>query len=146
MRKLFEAYIRNLISFKENNPGEEKEEEEEKEEKKEGEGEDEDDEEALIALLSKLFGSNIKDKEEKKEFFDSEEEFCQKLDRVAEWMRECKHIIFFTGAGISTRYRISKHYYRHSFYFNLPVCTARGFLTIVVAWTLCLRQALECGN
>ena len=113
---MFEAYIRNLIAFKEANPGpedeqgkeEEEEEEEEKKKKKEGEeeGDDEDEKEALIALLSKLFGSNIKDSEEKKEFFDSEEEFSQKVDKVAQWMKECKHIIMFTGAGISTRYSL----------------------------------------
>jgi len=54
--------------------------------------------------LAKLFSSNIEDEEEKKEYFDDEEEFTKKVDQVAEWMRECKHIIIFTGAGISTRY------------------------------------------
>ena len=107
MRRLFEAYIRNLISVKEANPGEKEEEEEEEEaEKKEGEEGEEDSgesDDALIELLAKLFGSNIKSDEEKKEHFDSPEEFAQKVDRVAEWVKECDHVIIFTGAGISTR-------------------------------------------
>lgn len=106
VRRMFEQYIRNLIAFKESNPGDEKEdesEEEEEEEKGAEGGDDKNDEEALIALLQKLFGSNIKDEEEKKEFFDSEEEFSQKVDKIAEWMKECNHVIMFTGAGISTR-------------------------------------------
>ena len=58
---------------------------------------------AAKELLASLFSSNIKDEEEKKEIFDTPEEFSEKVDRVAGWMKECKYIIIFTGAGISTR-------------------------------------------
>jgi len=40
--------------------------------------------------------------EEKKEYFDSEEELERKVEILAEWVRESKHFIAFTGAGIST--------------------------------------------
>ena len=50
------------------------------------------------------FNPAIKDEAEKREFFDSEEELTKKLDRTAEWVRQSKHVIVFTGAGISTRY------------------------------------------
>lgn len=107
VKRAFEAYIRNLISFAEaNKPDDEEgkmETEEGEGEKKEDSDDDEMSEEDVVALLNKLFGSNIKKEEEKQEFFDSEEEFSQKMDKVTEWMKECKHIIVFTGAGVSTR-------------------------------------------
>lgn len=46
---------------------------------------------------------NISDDEEKKEFFDQEEELNKKVKKVADWVRGAKHVIMFTGAGISTR-------------------------------------------
>ena len=46
----------------------------------------------------------LKDEEEKKEFFDSDEEFARKVDLAAAWFKESKRIIVFTGAGISTRW------------------------------------------
>ena len=46
---------------------------------------------------------NIKEEAEKKEFFDSEEQLDKKVKQVAKWIRESKHTIVFTGAGISTR-------------------------------------------
>lgn len=49
------------------------------------------------------FTSNITDEDEKKEYFDSEEELSKKLDLVASWLKNSKHAIVFTGAGISTR-------------------------------------------
>ena len=52
---------------------------------------------------------NIKDDAEKKEFFDNEEQLDKKVKQVAKWMRESKHTIMFTGAGISTRYN-ADHY------------------------------------
>ena len=45
---------------------------------------------------------NIADEEQKREFVDSAEELDKKVKLVAKWMREGKHVIFFTGAGIST--------------------------------------------
>ena len=45
---------------------------------------------------------NIGDEEQKKEFVDSPQELSRKVDQVAEWIRKGKHVIFFTGAGIST--------------------------------------------
>ena len=49
-------------------------------------------------------GHNIGNEEEKKEFFDKEDVLAAKVKKVAEWVRKSKHVIFFTGAGISTRY------------------------------------------
>ena len=48
-------------------------------------------------------GYNIKDDEEKKEFFDDEEMLTKKVKKTVEWIKSSKHVIFFTGAGISTR-------------------------------------------
>lgn len=48
--------------------------------------------------------TNIQDEEEKREYFDSELELSRKLDRVAQWVRDSKYTIMFTGAGVSTRY------------------------------------------
>ena len=50
--------------------------------------------------------TNIQDEEEKREFFDSEGELSHKLDKVAQWIRESKYTIMFTGAGVSTRYYV----------------------------------------
>ncbi len=49
-------------------------------------------------------GHNIQDDKEKKEFFDKDELLTKKVKTVAKWMKGSKHVIFFTGAGISTRY------------------------------------------
>ncbi len=49
-------------------------------------------------------GHNIKAEEEKKEFFDKEELLAKKVKIVANWVKGSKHVIFFTGAGISTRW------------------------------------------
>ena len=45
---------------------------------------------------------NIADEEQKREFVDSTKDLDKKVKQVAKWMREGKHVIFFTGAGIST--------------------------------------------
>ena len=45
---------------------------------------------------------NIKDEDDKKEFFDSPEELEKKIDLLAKWVKESKHCVMFTGAGIST--------------------------------------------
>ena len=47
--------------------------------------------------------TNIKDDDEKREYFDSDKEFSSKLDKVAKWVRESKYTVLFTGAGVSTR-------------------------------------------
>ena len=46
---------------------------------------------------------NIADDEEKKEHFDDEIALNKKVKKVTEWIRNSKHPIMFTGAGISTR-------------------------------------------
>lgn len=51
----------------------------------------------------------LKTDEEKKEFFDTEEELNFKIDQLAEWILESKHFIAFTGAGISTAAGISDY-------------------------------------
>lgn len=43
-----------------------------------------------------------RDDEDLKERFDSEEELERKVETLARWVRESKHFIVFTGAGIST--------------------------------------------
>ena len=51
----------------------------------------------------KPFNPAIEDEEEKKEFFDKEEDLEAHVKTVAKWMKESKYTIMFTGAGISTR-------------------------------------------
>lgn len=50
--------------------------------------------------------TNIQDDEEKREYFDNEQDFARKLDKVAKWVKESKYTIMFTGAGVSTRYHV----------------------------------------
>lgn len=45
---------------------------------------------------------NIEHEDDKKEFFDSPEELERKIDLLAKWVKESKHCVMFTGAGIST--------------------------------------------
>lgn len=45
---------------------------------------------------------NIEREDEKTEFFDTEVELEKKIDVLASWLKESKHCIIFTGAGIST--------------------------------------------
>lgn len=44
----------------------------------------------------------IKNEEEKREYFDSEEELFLKAAQLAEWIKDSRHFVAFTGAGIST--------------------------------------------
>jgi len=46
--------------------------------------------------------STARSKSEKKEFFDEEEVLDKKVKELAEVIRKSKHLIAFTGAGIST--------------------------------------------
>lgn len=41
------------------------------------------------------------------EKFDSAEELEQKVNKLAQWVRESKHLVVFTGAGISTEAGLS---------------------------------------
>ena len=45
---------------------------------------------------------NIKNEEEKKEFFDTPQELDEKVNLLAEMIVCAKSVVFFTGAGIST--------------------------------------------
>lgn len=45
---------------------------------------------------------NIKNEEEKKEYFDSPEVLDEKISLLASWIKESKKTSVFTGAGIST--------------------------------------------
>ena len=47
--------------------------------------------------------TSITDEEEKKEFFDTPEEAEKKVKQIAEYMRNSRYTVMFTGAGISTR-------------------------------------------
>jgi len=44
----------------------------------------------------------IKEEEDKKEYFDSEEELDKKIEQLAMMIGSSEHFISFTGAGIST--------------------------------------------
>ena len=44
----------------------------------------------------------IKTEEEKLEYFDSPKELNEKIEKLAELIRNSKHFVAFTGAGIST--------------------------------------------
>jgi len=43
-----------------------------------------------------------KTEDEKKEYFDSDEELDRKIQLLADKIKSCKHFVAFTGAGIST--------------------------------------------
>ena len=44
----------------------------------------------------------IKEEEEKREYFDTEEELDRKCEMLALWISSSDHFVAFTGAGIST--------------------------------------------
>ena len=44
----------------------------------------------------------IKDEEEKREYFDSEEDLDKKVEQLALMIQASEHFCTFTGAGIST--------------------------------------------
>lgn len=54
-----------------------------------------------------MVDSAIKNEEDKKEYFDSEDELELKMLQLTEWVKESKCFIAFTGAGISTSCGIS---------------------------------------
>ena len=43
----------------------------------------------------------IKDDEDKKEYFDSEEELDEKIEKLAMWILSSEHFISFTGGNLS---------------------------------------------
>ena len=43
-----------------------------------------------------------KTEEEKKEYFDRPDVLDQKIEKLANWIRNSKHFVAFTGAGLST--------------------------------------------
>ena len=49
-----------------------------------------------------MVSTAISSEEEKKEYFDSPEELDEKTTILAQWIRESKMTVAFTGAGIST--------------------------------------------
>ena len=44
----------------------------------------------------------IADESEKKECFDDAKALSCKLDILADWVKTSDHMVFFTGAGVST--------------------------------------------
>ncbi|CAF4344155.1 unnamed protein product, partial [Adineta steineri] len=44
----------------------------------------------------------ISDPKNKKEHFDTATHLEKKLDQLAQWIKESRHFIVFTGAGVST--------------------------------------------
>jgi len=68
-----------------------------------GKGDESKDKEGSGNKKPKPNAPNIHDDVEKMEYFDSEKELSEKLDTVADWVKNSNHVIVFTGAGISTR-------------------------------------------
>lgn len=56
----------------------------------------------LDKKLIRMASTALKTEEEKKEFFDPPEVLDEKTTLLAKWIKESKHFIAFTGAGIST--------------------------------------------
>jgi len=57
-----------------------------------------------------MSSSNNNKKDETTEYFDSPEELNRKIEILAKWMKESKHTVVYTGAGISTSAGISGEY------------------------------------
>ncbi len=108
---------------------------------------------------------NIEDDEYKKEYFDSSERLSKKMNQIADWVRKSRHLIVFTGAGISTRYCTLYAYLReesketillrcdYSYVYATYLSSSLSlfppvleFLIFVVVWTQCSKQARECGS
>ena len=51
----------------------------------------------------------IKDDEDKKEYFDSEEELDEKIERLAMWILSSEHFIAFTGGKVPI-FRLFNHF------------------------------------
>ena len=49
-----------------------------------------------------MASSAIKSEEAKKEYFDKPQVLDQKVEQLAQWIRECNNLTTFTGAGLST--------------------------------------------
>ena len=49
------------------------------------------------------FNPAIDSEDEKREFFDSPEQLSRKVEQTVKWIESSRHVIVFTGAGISTR-------------------------------------------
>ena len=78
--------------------------------------------------------TNITDDDEKREYFDSPDELSRKVDKIVEWIRKSKHVIMFTGAGISTRFdKIMQARVTHSYtHMHISTHTAVESPTFVV--------------
>lgn len=90
-------------------------------------------------------GHNIKDEEHKKEYFDKEDVLEKKVKKAAEWVKKSKHVIFFTGAGISTRYIYSILMHIDPSYL-LSILTVLVYLTSGVEWVQYYPRDLVFGS
>eukprot|EP01121_Diplochlamys_sp_Union-15-3_P005239 TRINITY_DN15568_c0_g1_i1.p1 TRINITY_DN15568_c0_g1~~TRINITY_DN15568_c0_g1_i1.p1 ORF type:complete len:280 (-),score=34.03 TRINITY_DN15568_c0_g1_i1:5-778(-) len=57
--------------------------------------------EKIVVSKGKSYGG-LNDDEDKTEYFDTEEELKEKIKKLAEYVRNCKYMVSYTGAGIST--------------------------------------------
>ena len=63
--------------------------------------------EAAISKPKPRAGNSISSEFEKKEYFDTNEVLEEKINTLAEWIKQSRYCIVFTGAGISTSSGIS---------------------------------------
>ena len=63
--------------------------------------------EATVSKPKPRAGNSISSEFEKKEYFDTKEVLEMKIDQLADWLRQSRYCIVFTGAGVSTSAGIS---------------------------------------